>query len=70
MTLNNLPSFFSSITPIAKMLWTIEPGSGFAAVASVCDRRNLCGSALTERRYRAKVQMKVGFDISRYFSLF
>ena len=29
----------------------------------VRNRRNLCGSALTERRYRAKVQMKADFGI-------
>jgi hypothetical protein len=46
------------------MLWTIEPASGFAAVASVCDRRNRRGSALTERRYRAKVQMKADFGMT------
>jgi hypothetical protein len=35
------------IIPIAQMLWTIESASRFAAVASVCDRRNRRGSALT-----------------------
>jgi hypothetical protein len=52
-----------AVIPIAHIFWTIPRASRSVSVAAVCKRRNRHVSALTESRYKPKVQKQADFGI-------